>query len=710
MLAPLGGILVSALGVAAGALACRAPSPIEVEQALLAIPRQAPLREHGLQRVRMRVDLGRGEREEELVHLRVGPLSGRPSRATIVLVHGTPGSLACWTPLVFGREGRPGLAHEHEVVALEVVGHGLAGARGAPYSFERCARWVGAALEALDLRDVVLIGHSYGGELAWRTALDHPERVRALVLIDSSGLPRPDDGWLPEEEAMRTLPFAELGWAISSPARVRSALDPHFSEPAPADLVEELFHACARPDSWRAMVELARDEEGRRAGELGALRQPVLLVWGERDLAYPAERDGRSFEARIPGAELRVLEDCGHYPQEERPEELLDLLAGFARRVAEGTDARPGAEEPSDPSGASMESGQAPGAGRGRGPWADESELESSPARRAPEGEAHGLLVPRAIDFDELAAAGHDASAFLPASLGAEDALPYARRLAQTRLALALTEGEEPRAVGLAELLEHVEREPAALDGLITRLARRPEQEAQTFARLLDRRVLRSSRWDPDRPPATGEGIVLGPVIDRRALGAPWDEAQGTPELLQALVVARADEQAWLDGQGDFARYLDDVGARYRAVRPRAGSWVSTRDEAGRPYCALVVDVRADLPFPFGGFAMPLEIVCRRAPGGELVVDVHARCRDFHWLRGQDHVLPLRKADGLVAGVLVVRRYGFDLARVPDRRVDREAALRSSLGNLVRRAERAFAERGPRPTDARLRFRLTGAG
>ena len=109
-----------------------------------------------------------------------------------------------------------------------------------------------------------------------------------------------------------------------------------------------------------------------------------------------------------------------------------------------------------------------------------------------------------------------------------------------------------------------------------------------------------------------------------------------------------------------------------------------------------------------GGREHALALALSRDPE---VTEVHAACDDFHWLRGQDRVLPLETAEGAPAGLLVVRRYGFDLAGVPDGRSQREAALRSSLGNLVRRAERAFAA-----SDGRLdalsgvlpRFPVTG--
>jgi len=85
------------------------------------------------------------------------------------------------------------------------------------------------------------------------------------------------------------------------------------------------------PQSWvkGAMVELARDENGSRAGELEQLTQPTLLLWGARDIAYPPERFAALFERDIPAARLELIEGSGHYPQEERPDAVVKALESF---------------------------------------------------------------------------------------------------------------------------------------------------------------------------------------------------------------------------------------------------------------------------------------------------------------------------------------------------------------------------------------------
>lgn len=307
---------------ALAAIGCRGMDKTEIEARLLALPKNAPVAGLGLSRSALSLEIDGVTRELELV--RYG--TGTPR---VVLVHGTPGSLFTWSELVFGRDGEPGLADDMGVLALDVVGHGIQPDALDPLTFQRCADYLGAALEALDLRDVCLVGHSYGGEFVWRAALDHPERVREVVLIDSAGYPRRDDEWLPEEVKLREWSVARWGWLLNSRERVRTALQPHFAEPVSDERLEEMYLCCNHRGNWRGIVQLARDENGTRAGELTGLRQRTLLIWGERDLAYGVERFARQFERDVPNARLEVVAGAGHYPHEERPAEVARLLREF---------------------------------------------------------------------------------------------------------------------------------------------------------------------------------------------------------------------------------------------------------------------------------------------------------------------------------------------------------------------------------------------
>ena len=324
-----GKALRACLGVAGAALlavgavsaGCGSLESAEVRQRTLALPKNAPLAE------RLRTGtLGEGGQAWMASHLPAR--QGAGGQAPIVLVHGTPDTMGAWTRLLFGAGG---LAGEAPVWTLEVLGHGMCESAegGGPVTFQRCADHVAATIEALGLEGVTLVGNSYGGEFCWRVALDHPELVSKLVLIDSSGLPRAREEFLSEEVKMREWSVARLGYLVNSEPRVASALDPHFDGGADPERVREVFLGLENRANWNAMIDLVRDENGERAADLAALRAPTLLLWGEHDKAYPPAAFGRTFEERIPDARLVVIEGAGHYPHEQDPGRVAREILAF---------------------------------------------------------------------------------------------------------------------------------------------------------------------------------------------------------------------------------------------------------------------------------------------------------------------------------------------------------------------------------------------
>jgi pimeloyl-ACP methyl ester carboxylesterase len=321
----LGALVLLAVAGIAVLPGCLSMQKQTVEERLLALGKNAALRGR-VQTVERRVRIGGEEVEASYRYWRAG--ASGPGRPVVVLVHGTPSSMVTWTASVLGPGG---LAEDCDVYALEMVGHGTTRTELEAYTFQAGADWIRGFLVTLDLRGVTLVGNSYGGEFAWRAALDEPERVGRIVLMSSSGFARRDDEWLPEEVKMREMSLAKIGWLLNSRERVRGALAPHFQTPVSDEHVEEVALVCSNRDNWHAMIDLARDENGTRSGELASLRQPALLLWGAQDVAYRPERFGALFRDTIPGARLASIEGAGHYPQEERPAEVARAIAAFAR-------------------------------------------------------------------------------------------------------------------------------------------------------------------------------------------------------------------------------------------------------------------------------------------------------------------------------------------------------------------------------------------
>lgn len=325
--------VASGAGLVVVALACLTAGCVgmkksEIEHSLRALPKNSNIVEAGLERRVATVTLNGDPQEIEYVWTHVGPRNGG-SAAPIVLVHGTPASLFNWALLLSALDAEGEGSGARDIYALDVIGHGLSQPKAARYTFQTCADHVRGFLEMLDLRDVTIVGQSYGGEFAWRAALDAPERIKKLVLIDSSGYQRADGEWLPEEEKLRNWPGAQFGYLFNSRDRLRPALQLHFGVPLIDDQLEEMFLLCENADNWRAMTHLCRDENGTRQSEIARITQPTLLIWGARDIAYTPDAYGRRFERDIVGSKLVIVPEAGHYPHEEQPAAVGRALLDF---------------------------------------------------------------------------------------------------------------------------------------------------------------------------------------------------------------------------------------------------------------------------------------------------------------------------------------------------------------------------------------------
>ncbi|MCS7275576.1 MAG: alpha/beta fold hydrolase [Dehalococcoidia bacterium] len=183
---------------------------------------------------------------------------------------------------------------------------------------------MGDVLDALGLRDVPLVGHSFGAMLAAEVAAHWPERFSRLVLISPIGLwrqERPVTNWMsvPIQDLPRLM-FRDL----SAPAVQRLLALPQDQEEmqmAQAKLVWAL--GCSGKFVWPI------PDKGLKK-RLHRVRVPTLLVWGREDAVVPAEY-AQDFAAYIQGARTLVVDGAGHVPQLEKLDQVLPAVLEFLR-------------------------------------------------------------------------------------------------------------------------------------------------------------------------------------------------------------------------------------------------------------------------------------------------------------------------------------------------------------------------------------------
>lgn len=248
----------------------------------------------------------------------------------VVLVHGLGGFAESWRHTV------QALAPRNTVVALDLPGFGRSAKPRARYGLGFFADVVGGLLDALGISQASLVGHSLGGAVALTFALTRPSRVDRLALVASlvPGFYRLS---LPYRVAVLPVLGDLLALGRAGPL-YRAAIARCFHVPAPAEVDFLVGHAYAERTCWTARLAFlatlrhAREDLVTRAADyrraIAGLDMPVLLVHGRQDRVIPAE-SCRLAAAALPRAEVRWLDECGHFPHLERPAEVNDWLGEF---------------------------------------------------------------------------------------------------------------------------------------------------------------------------------------------------------------------------------------------------------------------------------------------------------------------------------------------------------------------------------------------
>jgi pimeloyl-ACP methyl ester carboxylesterase len=243
----------------------------------------------------------------------------------LFLLHANPGDRRDWDGVV------EALACEHRVIALDWPGYGESPAPTPPSSASALgyAALLVEVLEALSRGPAVLIGNSLGGFAAASVALERPELVRALVLVDPGGFTKHDvatrafvrlkgSEWLTRRIAGR---FARR-YLVRRNAWTRAMIDRADAEQ------EDPAQIAVDAAVWRSFLDPRHDLRTRAR----AIRASTLLVWGRFDPNVRASRDGAQARAALPAAQWALL-DTGHAPQAEDPEAFLAVVLPFLRAV-----------------------------------------------------------------------------------------------------------------------------------------------------------------------------------------------------------------------------------------------------------------------------------------------------------------------------------------------------------------------------------------
>ncbi len=261
-------------------------------------------------------------------YLEAGP---EESAEAAVFIHGNPGSFRDWAPLVAaaGEHGR--------ALAIDMPGFGSADKpAGFPYTIEGYAVHLDGALRKLGVDRAHLVMHDFGGPWGLQWAAENPRSLGSVTLVDTGILF--GYRWHILARVWRTPVLGRLFFAMTTRSGMRMALKRGQPRPLPDEALKLFYAANKNRGTQEAILRLYRssppDAIESLAPRLAELDLPALVVWGKHDpyigVEY-AEQQRRTF----PRAEVVVLEQSGHWPMWDAPEEIEAAVVPFlAARLA----------------------------------------------------------------------------------------------------------------------------------------------------------------------------------------------------------------------------------------------------------------------------------------------------------------------------------------------------------------------------------------
>ncbi|WP_300426148.1 alpha/beta hydrolase [uncultured Thalassolituus sp.] len=237
----------------------------------------------------------------------------------VLMLHGEHSSLHIWDAWA------KRLAGDFRVVRLDLPGHGLTGPDPATetYDLEYMMGKVEAFMDKLSLDSVQMVGASYGGFITWNFAMENPERVERMVLVDSTGF----DQKLHPVLGYNTIPVLAgfNSWTLPR-GQVEDRLETMYydEEKITDQIVRRNQELMLRKGNRSAFIDVARTMEDQledgnnQSDRIKYIQTPTLVMWGEQD-EWTTDRVMRQFKVNLPNMTFVSYEAVGHLPMEELP-------------------------------------------------------------------------------------------------------------------------------------------------------------------------------------------------------------------------------------------------------------------------------------------------------------------------------------------------------------------------------------------------------
>jgi pimeloyl-ACP methyl ester carboxylesterase len=250
--------------------------------------------------------------------------------SNVVLVHGLGGFIENW---MYNIEP---LAQKHRVYAMDLVGFGRTDKTPLVKDFDVLSRFISDFMDAMNIKKATLVGNSMGGGLVLKLALQFPEKVEKLVLVDNAGMGR---------EVI-------VDFKVCSIPVLGELLIPHSLKGTAnlwkkivydqslvtLELVKMCYELGSLPDATKSLLSVLRAGIGlggqhskltkSLVKDLMKITVPTLIFWGKQDRIIPVSHAEIAVN-NIRGARLHIFDQCGHMPMFEYPDKFNKIVLDF---------------------------------------------------------------------------------------------------------------------------------------------------------------------------------------------------------------------------------------------------------------------------------------------------------------------------------------------------------------------------------------------
>ncbi|NOS92180.1 MAG: alpha/beta hydrolase [Cyclobacteriaceae bacterium] len=256
----------------------------------------------------------------------------RGAGPALFLLHGSFASLHTWN----GWENE--LEKSFHTISLDFPGHGLTGPTpSAKYSTDDYAQLIFKLANQLKIDTFYVAGNSMGGQVAWKMALHHPERVKKLILVDAAGYSKVDTT---TKSAKQSRPFIFKLLQNDVTANLLVKITPRFlfrwnlkqvyvnPDAVREEDVNRFYDLMMRAGNREATIQRLRQPGKDLQDSIRFIATPTLILWGKKDRWIPVANADR-FKKDIQTAQLIVWDDLGHVPMEEQPDLTVTPVISF---------------------------------------------------------------------------------------------------------------------------------------------------------------------------------------------------------------------------------------------------------------------------------------------------------------------------------------------------------------------------------------------